>query len=259
MNRFGLTVFLLSVCTFSFAQAPKTPTKPKATPAKSATPATPAKKAPTQAGSLKMANELDSVAYSIGMNIGQNIKGQGLNDLNLDLLMQGLKDMVKTGKGQIDEGQANMVLGNYFNRIQTAKQAEEAKKYEVYKAAGEKFLAENKTKEGVVTLPSGLQYQIIKAGDGPKPTINDKVKTHYHGTLTDGTVFDSSVQRGQPIDFPVGGVIAGWTEALQLMPVGSKWKLFIPYNLAYGERGAGANIKPYSALIFEVELLEIMK
>lgn len=257
MKRFGLTVSFLSICIFSFAQAPKTPAKPKATPAKPAVAAKVAPKAPT--GSLKLSNELDSVAYSIGMNIGQNIKSQNLGNLNLDLLMQGLKDIVGSGKTQIDEAQANMVLGNYFNRLQATKQAEEAKKYEVYKAAGEKFLAENKTKEGVITLPSGLQYQIIKAGDGPKPTLNDKVKTHYHGTLIDGTIFDSSVQRGQPIDFPVGGVIAGWTEALQLMPVGSKWKLFIPYNLAYGERGAGANIKPYSALVFEVELLEIMK
>jgi FKBP-type peptidyl-prolyl cis-trans isomerase FklB len=125
------------------------------------------------------------------------------------------------------------------------------------KTAGEKFLAANAKKKGVVVLPSGLQYKIIKEGGWVKPTKENVVVTHYHGTLINGTVFDSSVDRGKPISFPVSGVIAGWTEALQLMPIGAKWKLFIPYQLAYGERGAGASIKPYSALIFEVELLEI--
>ncbi len=122
---------------------------------------------------------------------------------------------------------------------------------------GEKFLAENAKKQGVFTTASGLQYEVIKMGDGPKPKATDKVKTHYHGTLINGKVFDSSVERGEPISFPLANVIPGWTEALQLMPVGSKFRLFIPYQLAYGERGAGADIKPYSALIFEVELLGI--
>jgi len=123
---------------------------------------------------------------------------------------------------------------------------------------GELFLAENAKKDGITVTDSGLQYEIITAGTGEKPTATSRVKTHYHGTLIDGTVFDSSVQRGEPIDFPVNGVIAGWTEALQLMPVGSKWRLYIPHNLAYGERGAGAGIAPFSALIFDVELLDIV-
>jgi FKBP-type peptidyl-prolyl cis-trans isomerase FklB len=122
---------------------------------------------------------------------------------------------------------------------------------------GKKFLADNSKRENVITLPSGLQYEIIKAGEGPKPNLEDKVTTHYHGTLIDGTVFDSSVDRGEPASFPVNGVIKGWTEALQLMPVGSKWKLFVPYDLAYGERGTGPQIGPYTTLIFEVELISI--
>ena len=126
-------------------------------------------------------------------------------------------------------------------------------------AEGEAFLAENAKRPEVTTLPSGLQYEIVKEGNGEKPTMMNSVLAHYHGTLINGTVFDSSVDRGEPTEFPVGGVIAGWTEALQLMPVGSKWKLYVPYNLAYGERGAGANIKPYSTLIFDVELLKITK
>jgi FKBP-type peptidyl-prolyl cis-trans isomerase FklB len=136
--------------------------------------------------------------------------------------------------------------------------AEQAKQYEPNKLAGEQFLAENKKRTGVITTASGLQYEIMKAGDGPKPTLVDKVKTHYHGTLINGEIFDSSVKRGDPISFNVTGVIAGWTEALQLMPVGSKWKLFIPQNLSYGPADRGT-IKPYSALVFEIELLAIEK
>jgi FKBP-type peptidyl-prolyl cis-trans isomerase FklB len=143
-----------------------------------------------------------------------------------------------------------MSISSYLQQLKADKIAKN-------REAGLKFLAENKTKPGVVTLPDGLQYLVLKEGTGPKPTINDKVKTHYHGTLIDGTVFDSSVDRGQPISFPVGGVIKGWTEALQLMPVGSKWRLFIPSELAYGDRGAGPKIGPGAALVFEVELLAI--
>lgn len=143
-----------------------------------------------------------------------------------------------------------MSISNYLQQMKTEKAAKN-------KAEGEKFLADNKAKAGIVTLPSGLQYQVIKEGTGAKPTINDKVKTHYHGMLIDGTVFDSSVDRGEPISFPVSGVIKGWTEALQLMPVGSKWRLFIPADLAYGDRQAGAKIGPGSTLIFDVELLDI--
>jgi FKBP-type peptidyl-prolyl cis-trans isomerase FklB len=250
----ALTFTVLISTVVTFAQTKKAPAKP-ATPAKTAVPA---KKA-TPVSGTKMANELDSVAYSIGMNIATNLKGQGLDKINVALLSKAIQDVLKSAKTDLDESQAQMLLGNYFNKIQSQRQAEESKKFEGNKLAGEKFLEENKKKAGVVTLPSGLQYEIMKAGDGPKPTINSTVKTHYHGTLTDGTVFDSSVQRGQPAEFPVGGVIQGWVEALQLMPVGSKWKLYVPYNLAYGERSSGPSIKPYSMLIFEVELLEIVK
>jgi FKBP-type peptidyl-prolyl cis-trans isomerase FklB len=148
--------------------------------------------------------------------------------------------------------QANEFISNYFQKAMEEKGA-------VVRVEGEKFLEENKKKAGVTTTASGLQYEVIKTGDGPKPTATDKVKTHYHGTLTNGTVFDSSVDRGEPVEFPVNGVIKGWTEALQLMPVGSKWKLFVPYSLAYGERAAGPQIPAYSAFVFEVELLEIVK
>ena len=159
----------------------------------------------------------------------------------------------------INEQACQSVVNSYMMKLQEQKSAESAKQFLPNKLEGEKFLTENKKKEGIVTLPSGLQYQIIKAGDGPKPTANDKVKTHYHGTLIDGTVFDSSVDRGEPITFPVTGVIPGWVEALQLMPVGSKWKLYVPQNLAYGARPAGDKIKPYSTLVFDVELISIEK
>jgi FKBP-type peptidyl-prolyl cis-trans isomerase FklB len=145
-----------------------------------------------------------------------------------------------------------------FGVISQRMQAKEAEKSKILSVEGETFLAENAKKTGISVTASGLQYEVITAGTGATPTATSKVKTHYHGTLINGTVFDSSVDRGQPIDFPVNGVIAGWTEALQLMPVGSKWRLYIPHHLAYGERGAGASIAPYSALIFEVELLEIV-
>ena len=193
----------------------------------------------------------DSASYGLGVLVAQNFKSQNI-EINADLLQKGFNEVMKGEKTPITDMQANTLIQKYM-------QKEQAKAFEPNRMAGEKFIAENKTKEGVVTLPSGLQYQIMKAGDGPKPASTDKVKTHYHGTLIDGTVFDSSVQRGEPITFPVTGVIPGWIEALQLMPVGSKWKLFIPQALAYGPRGSGPTIKPYSALVFEVELLGIEK
>ena len=193
----------------------------------------------------------DSASYGLGVLVAQNFKSQNI-EINVDLLQKGFNEVMKGEKTPITDMQANTLIQKYMQR-------EQAKAFEPNRLAGEKFITENKTKEGIVTLQSGLQYQIMKAGDGPKPASTDKVKTHYHGTLIDGTVFDSSVQRGEPITFPVTGVIPGWIEALQLMPVGSKWKLFIPQDLAYGARGSGPTIKPYSALIFEVELLGIEK
>ncbi|NSL90538.1 FKBP-type peptidyl-prolyl cis-trans isomerase [Chitinophaga solisilvae] len=195
---------------------------------------------------------LDSVSYGIGLNIAENLKLQGLNNVNTALLAKAIQDALTNKTLTLSKEQSDMSISNYLQQLKAEKSAKN-------REAGVKFLAENKSKPGVVTLPSGLQYQIIKEGNGPKPTINDKVKTHYHGTLIDGTVFDSSVDRGEPISFPVSGVIKGWTEALQLMPVGSKWRLFIPSELAYGERQAGPKIGPGSALVFDVELLEIVQ
>ena len=198
----------------------------------------------------KLTNEIDSVSYSLGVNIGENLKTQ-FPDINLKNFELAIKDVLDSQKEpKISGADAQKVIQNYF-------QKQQAKASESVIEEGKKFLTENSKKDGVITLESGLQYEIIKSGEGAKPTINDQVTTHYHGTLLDGTVFDSSVERGQPATFPVSGVIKGWTEALQLMTVGSKWKLFVPYDLAYGERGAGPKIGPYTTLIFEVELISI--
>ena len=196
-----------------------------------------------------LANEIDSVSYSLGVNIGENIKTQ-FEDIKIDNFLSGMQEVIDGVEPKINNDQALMVIQNYFTNKQSAKS-------EVKIEEGRKFLEENSKKEGVITLASGLQYEVIVDGSGEKPKLEDNVTTHYHGTLIDGTVFDSSVDRGEPASFPVGGVIKGWTEALQLMTVGSKWKLYVPYDLAYGERGAGPQIGPYSTLIFEVELLNI--
>ena len=194
--------------------------------------------------------ELDSVSYSLGVNIGENIKTQ-FENINLDNFEAGIKDVLeKDVEAKISDNQAQAIIQSYFSKKQQ-------KQSESVIEEGINFLRENGKREGVTTLASGLQYEVINDGTGPKPTIEDNVTTHYHGTLIDGTVFDSSVDRGEPASFPVGGVIKGWTEALQLMAVGSKWKLYVPYDLAYGERGAGPQIGPYSTLIFEVELISI--
>ena len=198
----------------------------------------------------KLNNEIDSVSYSLGVNIGENIKTQ-FPDINLKNFEAAIKDVLDDNKKpSISGADAQKTIQEYFTKQQ-------AKASESVVEEGRKFLAENSKKENVVTLESGLQYEVIKNGEGAKPTLNDQVTTHYHGTLIDGTVFDSSVERGEPASFPVSGVIKGWTEALQLMSVGSKWRLFVPYDLAYGERGAGPKIGPFSTLIFEVELISI--
>tara|TARA_B110001452_G_scaffold39166_1_gene29941 strand:+ start:1083 stop:1757 length:675 start_codon:yes stop_codon:yes gene_type:complete len=200
--------------------------------------------------SVNLITELDSVSYSLGVNIGENIKKQ-FENINLDNFEAGIKDVLeKELEAKISDNQAQAIINSYFSKKQK-------KESESMIEDGANYLQENAKREGVTTLPSGLQYEVINNGTGPIPTIEDNVTTHYHGTLIDGTVFDSSVDRGEPASFPVGGVIKGWTEALQLMSVGSKWKLYVPYDLAYGERGAGAQIGPYSTLIFEVELISI--
>jgi len=189
-------------------------------------------------------------SYALGVNLASSFKHQNfLNEVDLDEMVAGIKD-IASGSEKITAEASNQVVTEFLTEL-----SKEASKGLIEE--GEKFLSENGKREGVTTLESGLQYEVITEGSGEKPTINSQVTTHYHGTLLDGTVFDSSVARQQPATFGVGQVIKGWTEALQLMSVGSKWKLFIPYNLAYGEQGAGGAIKPYSTLIFEVELLEI--
>lgn len=195
---------------------------------------------------------MDKVSYALGLSIGNNFQNSGIKDLQVEDFVQGLKDVLTESKPSISYDEAKQVINDYFMKLQQ-------ERLEVNKKAGEEFLNINKHKAGVTELPSGLQYEVLKSGDGAKPTASDKVKCHYHGTLINGTVFDSSVQRGEPAVFGVSQVIPGWVEALQLMSVGSKWRLFIPSNLAYGEHGAGDVIEPNSALIFDVELLEIVK
>jgi len=193
---------------------------------------------------------MNKLSYSLGVSVGINMVNQGIKVEVVEDFIKGITAIIKNEKVEVSNDEVNEILTEYFNNLQKDA-AEKIKK------VGEVFLAENTKKEGVVTLESGLQYQIIKEGTGAIPTAESTVTTHYHGSLIDGTVFDSSIERNTPASFPVNGVIAGWTEALQLMPLGSKWKLFIPQNLAYGANGAGDKIAPYSALIFDIELLEI--
>jgi FKBP-type peptidyl-prolyl cis-trans isomerase FklB len=201
---------------------------------------------------LALRTTTDQASYAIGLNIGRNIRSDGLQ-VNVVALLQGLKDALTNSPPLLSDEQCRAAMQQFQDIM--AQQRKEAGSQN--KNQGVAFLEANKKKQGVVTLPSGLQYQVIKAGTGATPKLTDTVRTHYHGTLIDGTVFDSSVQRGEPAEFPVGGVIRGWTEALQRMKVGDKWRLFIPSELAYGSRGAGGAIKPHSVLIFEIELLDI--
>jgi FKBP-type peptidyl-prolyl cis-trans isomerase FklB len=241
------TIILLSQ--LSFAQGTKaTATKPKTSAAKPVTTTKTVVVAPSSSESMK--NGIDSISYAIGMNIAGNLKQQNLK-VNSTIMAKAIDQVLNGQTTLMDGNAANAYIQGYF-------QNESMKKGAANKAVGDKYLAENKTKAGVVTLPSGLQYSIMKEGTGEKPASTDKVKVHYHGTLIDGSIFDSSVERGQPAEFGVTQVIQGWVEALQLMPVGSKWKLFIPSNLAYGPQGP-PSIGPNQVLIFEVELLEIVK
>ncbi|MCU4156058.1 FKBP-type peptidyl-prolyl cis-trans isomerase [Carboxylicivirga sp. A043] len=193
---------------------------------------------------------MNKISYALGMNLAQNLKASGIETIEYSEFTKGLEAAFEGQETQMSADEANQTLQQFFGELQ-AKQAEAAIQ------AGKDFLTENAKKEGVTALESGLQYEIITEGNGDKPSATDQVECHYHGTLIDGTVFDSSVQRGEPATFPVNGVIQGWVEALQLMPVGSKWRLYIPSDLAYGERGAGQHIGPHTTLIFEVELLAI--
>jgi FKBP-type peptidyl-prolyl cis-trans isomerase FklB len=198
----------------------------------------------------------EKVSYAIGMNIGANLHRQSI-EVDPNIVRQGLEDAMTGGKTLLSEDEARTALGELQNDMRKKQQEKMRQLGEANKKEGEAFLTANKAKDGVVTLPSGLQYKVLTSGTGPKPAASDSVVCNYRGTLIDGKEFDSSYKRGQPATFPVGGVIKGWTEALQLMPVGSKWQLFIPSDLAYGERGQGGDIGPNATLIFEVELLSI--
>ncbi len=204
----------------------------------------------TAANAPVFKNTVDSFSYAIAMSTAAFFKDKGATQINATMVQKAFDDVFKKEKPALTNDQMQQVIMSYMQKLDRDRTA-------VVRKQGEAFLAENKKKPGVITLPSGLQYQIIKEGTGTKPSLSDTVKVHYHGTLIDGTVFDSSVDRGEPITLPVDGVIPGWTEALQLMPVGSKWKLFIPSTLAYGDRGAGDKIKGGATLVFDVELLGI--
>lgn len=207
---------------------------------------------------ITLSTQAEKVGYAYGLQIGAQI-GASKDLLNSDALILGLQDALEGKASRLSDEEIQQATMAFQKQAQERASQNMTKLVEKNKAEGEAFLAQNKAKEGVVTLPSGLQYKILQAGTGATPTSTDTVVTHYNGTLINGQVFDSSVQRGQPATFPVNGVIAGWTEALQLMKVGAKWQLFIPADLAYGERGAGQKIAPDSTLIFDIELLEIKK
>jgi FKBP-type peptidyl-prolyl cis-trans isomerase FklB len=241
MKKALFSLIILSFTLLSAAQT-KTPAKRTTTVKKTAVGSKPAP---------LLKNALDSFSYALGLSMAGFYKEQGIQNINTGLVTKALSD-VKSGKPLMDESQCNNAIISYM-------QASKGKMAEPNKKEGQAFLDSNKTEPGVVVLPSGLQYKIVKEGSGAKPAATDKVKVHYQGSLINGKIFDSSIQRGEPIDLSVNEVIPGWTEALQLMPVGSKWQLFIPSELGYGDAGAGNDIKPGSTLIFDLELIEIVK
>lgn len=201
---------------------------------------------------------MDKVSYALGLGIGRQLSQMGADNLDIDDFAKAIKDILAGKKPEIDDAEAQTLVKDFFEKQEAKQRAAEAEKFKETKEKGEAYLAENARKEGVVTLPSGLQYQVIKEGNGRRPKATDKVKCHYEGMLVDGTLFDSSIQRGEPATFPLNGVIKGWTEGLQLMQEGAKYRFFIPYHLGYGENGAGASIPPFAALVFDVELIEVV-
>ncbi len=200
---------------------------------------------------------MDKLSYALGIGIGSQLAGMGARELNIDDFAQAIKDVISGSQLKVDNVEAQTLVQNFFQEQEVKQQAAAAEAGKAAKAEGEAFLAENGKKEGIVTLPSGLQYQVLKEGNGKKPSATDQVVCHYEGTLIDGTVFDSSYQRNQPATFGLNQVIPGWTEGVQLMQEGAKYRFFIPYKLAYGERGAGAQIPPFATLVFNVELIEV--
>lgn len=250
MKKLILSVLVLGCSITMFAQSTKKPAPKPAASSASKTASKPSVKT-TSVATTAMKTPLDSFSYALGLSIANFYKEQGVKNINNTLVLKALNDS-KVGKPLLNEAQINNCIVGYMQTVSSEKASGNKKE-------GEAFLADNKRKDGVITLPSGLQYQIMNEGSGAKPTMSDKVKVHYHGTLLDGTIFDSSVDRGEPLEIGVSGVIPGWTEVLLLMPVGSKWKVFIPSSLAYGDNQAGRAIKPGSTLVFEMELLEIIK
>ena len=247
MRILSLTVLSLSFAVASVAQSTKPPVK------KTTTTAKPAVKPVTKPAAPKplLRNGVDSLSYAIGMNIGGNMAAQGIENLNYVSLNKGIADALKKNTTPLmDENTANMTIQQKLQEFM-------AKKNSVVKEEGKKFLAENKKQPGVVELPSGIQYKIITQGTGVKPTLEDTIKVHYQGTRLDGFEFDNSYKRGEPIEFQLNGLIEGWKQTVVLMPAGSKWKLFIPSDYAYGDRGAGADIPGGATLIFELELLDV--
>lgn len=201
---------------------------------------------------------MDKVSYALGLGIGRQLSQMGADNLDIDDFAKAIKDILAGKKPEIDDAEAQTLVKDFFEKQEAKQRAAAAEKFKETKEKGEAYLAENAKKKGVVTLPSGLQYQVIKEGNGRRPKATDKVKCHYEGMLVDGTLFDSSIQRGEPATFPLNGVIKGWTEGLQLMQEGAKYRFFIPYHLGYGENGAGASIPPFAALVFDVELIEVV-
>jgi FKBP-type peptidyl-prolyl cis-trans isomerase FklB len=248
---------LASSMIFSYGQT-STPAPASKPAAKKPAPAAAAKTAGTKtaAAAPTLSTKKDKISYAIGADLGGKLKSSSI-DVDPNILTRALKDTLTGAKPAMTDDEIRATLSDLTKDLQQKQTAATKEKSEKNRKEGEEFLVSNKSKEGVVALPSGLQYKILKAGDGPKPTAADTVVCNYKGTLIDGKEFDSSYKRGQPATFPVGGVIKGWTEALQLMAVGSKWQLFIPPDLAYGDRQAGPDITPGSTLVFEVELMSI--
>jgi FKBP-type peptidyl-prolyl cis-trans isomerase FklB len=201
---------------------------------------------------------MDKVSYALGLGIGQQLAQMGAEGISAADFAQAIKDVLEGNELKVSHREAQTIVQDYFQKQEQKLSAQRAEAGKAHKEAGEKYLAENAKKAGVITLPSGLQYQVLKEGNGKKPTAKDTVMCHYEGFLIDGTVFDSSVQRGEPATFPLQQVIAGWTEGLQLMQEGAKYRFFIPYRLGYGEGGAGSSIPPFAALIFDVELIQVV-